>query len=219
MPPSLQAVQRVGRPEPVRPASPSVGPSPRRFSVAEYHRMVEVGIIDPDERVELLDGVVIAMPSMGGRHAWSLGRLNHRLVQGVGEEATVNVQIPVTLSDDSEPEPDVALIRPLQEPRLPRPTDVLLLVEIGLSSARNDREVKAPRYAQAGIPELWLVDLEQDLVRVLRQPGPHGWGETRLHQRGEVIAPLAFPELRLEVSVLLGPSPEPSPAPPGGPSL
>lgn len=180
-------------------------PQYRRFTVEEYRRMVPAGILHPDERVELLDGVVIRLASMGGRHAWSIGKLNHRLVLGVGERALVNVQIPVHLDDHSQPEPDLALVRPLESPRLARPEDVLLLIEVGDSSARLDREEKAPRYARAGIPELWLVDLEEDLVRVLRRPGPAGWGEETVLRRGDRVAPQAFPELAFEVDELLGP--------------
>lgn len=184
-------------------------PTPRRFTVDEYHRMAEAGVFHPDERVELLDGVVITVASMGSPHAMCIVRLTDRLVPALGQRALVRVQLPLRLDDRSEPEPDLALVR-RHGPRAyltrhPAPADTLLVIEAGDSSAERDREEKAPCYARAGVPELWLIDLGADLVRVLRRPVAGEWSEARVLRRGDSVAPEAFPELELPVDELLGP--------------
>ena len=199
------AAPGVVRSSPPRPRVPA----PRPFTCAEYYRLAEAGILGPDERVELLDGVVIAMPAMGGRHASCIGRLSEAFVAGVGQRGLVRIQLPLRLDDASEPEPDLAVVL-RQGPtaylsRHPGPAESLLVIEAGDSSATFDREDKAPRYARAGISELWLIDLEADLVRVLLRPVLGEWSEARVLRRGDTVSPTAFADLRLEVTDLLGP--------------
>jgi Uma2 family endonuclease len=134
----------------------------RRFSVDEYHRMAEAGVLQPTERVELIEGKIVQMAAIGSRHAECVDRLNRILVQGIEDRGTVRVQNPVRLSDHSEPEPDIALVRPRPEgyaDRHPGPDDALLIVEVADTTLTLDREVKMPLYARAGIPECWTVDL------------------------------------------------------------
>lgn len=150
-----------------------------RLTVEEYYRMAEAGILSPDDRVELIEGEVIDMAPQKSRHASVLTELLNRLAQAVGPAARVACQVPLNLSDRSEPEPDLMLLRPREDRYRgshPTPADVLLLVEVADSSARYDREVKLPLYARHGVAEVWLVDLEAGRLRCFRrlQGGEYG---------------------------------------------
>lgn len=140
----------------------------RRFTADEYQRMGETGILSPDDRVELIDGEVLAMTPIGSRHAASVDRATRVFVTHVsGDEAIVRVQGPVRLSPYTELEPDIVLLRPRADfyaSAHPGPADVLLLVEVAESSIDFDRDVKAYVYAQSGVSEYWLVDLTEDRV-------------------------------------------------------
>ncbi|HQY09308.1 MAG: Uma2 family endonuclease [Leptothrix sp. (in: Bacteria)] len=134
-----------------------------RLSVAEYYRMAEAGIFPPDARVELIDGEVIDMAPQKSRHASAVSFLLNHLVRCVGDAGWVVCQVPLHLSENSEPEPDLMLLRPRADRYAdahPRAEDVLLLIEVADSSARYDREVKLPLYARHGVAHVWLVDLE-----------------------------------------------------------
>ena len=138
--------------------------SPRRhwLSVDDYYRMAEVGILDPEARVELIEGEIIDMAPPGSPHAATVHYLNEVFVRAVAGKATVLVQNPVRLDKYSEPQPDLALLRrrgDFYRERHPQPDDVLLIVEVASSSLRFDRKKKIPLYARHGIPEMWLVDV------------------------------------------------------------
>ena len=138
--------------------------------------MAEVGILEPDARVELIDGDIIDMAPPGSPHAAAVHYLNEVLVRAAGGRANVLVQNPVRLSDFSEPQPDLALLRRREDfyrEQHPRPDDVLLIVEVSATSLRFDRETKSPLYARHGIPELWLVDLGGRRLSRYRTP-QHG---------------------------------------------
>lgn len=178
----------------------------RRFTVREYHRMAEAGILTEDDRVELLRGEVVEMEPVSSRHAACVDRLN-RLLGRVGDEAVVRVQSPIRLDERSEPEPDVALLRP--DPAFyaeghPGPGDVLLVVEVADTSRGYDREVKLPLYARAGVREAWVVDLEADEILKATGPDPEGYGRHDVRRRGDVLSPESFSELELAVEEILG---------------
>jgi Uma2 family endonuclease len=178
----------------------------RRFTVDEYHRMAEAGVLTEDDRVELLDGEVVVMAPIGARHAACVDRLNELLVFAAARRAIVRVQNPVRLDDHSEPQPDVVLVRRAEDfhaSRTPGPEDTLLAIEVGDSSVRFDRDVKAPLYARTGIIELWLVDLGANEVSVCRRPGPDGYGDMRVKRVGDVLSPQALPEVALKVDEVL----------------
>jgi Uma2 family endonuclease len=118
--------------------------------VADYYRMAEVGILAPDARVELIDGEIIDMPPPGSSHAGTVDYLLSVLGTAARDRANLRVQSPVRLSEYSEPQPDLALLRPRAE-------DVLLIVEVAANSLRFDRKKKVPLYARHGIPEVWLL--------------------------------------------------------------
>jgi Uma2 family endonuclease len=181
----------------------------RRFTVDQYYQMAEAGILKEDDRVELIEGEIVEMPSIGPGHAGSVNRLTARLAPGIGSRAILSVQNPLHLDEYNEPQPDVMLLRPrpdYYERSHPRPADVLLIVEVGATSAALDRRLKLPLYARTGIPEVWLVDLGKATVRVYRDPSPTGYRTARTYRRGERLAPLAFPDLELAVTDILGPA-------------
>ncbi|NBC17495.1 MAG: Uma2 family endonuclease [Bacteroidetes bacterium] len=144
-----------------------------RFSVGDYHRMGEAGILGPEVRTELIDGEVVEMPPIGHPHAGTVNLLSDLLKEAVGRKAIVAVQNPVWLDDYTEPLPDIALLRPRADYYRnghPSPDDVLLLIEVADTSLAYDRDVKLPRYARAGIPEAWLVDLGGRRLTIHRLP-------------------------------------------------
>lgn len=144
-----------------------------KLTVAQYHRMAETGVLAPDARVELLEGVIVDMAPIGSRHAAVVKRLNALLTHAVGPRAIVSVQDPIRLGDHDEPQPDLALLRPRADyyaEAAPTAADALLVVEVAQSSAAYDREVKLPLYAQHGVPEVWLLDLDAALLHVCRAP-------------------------------------------------
>ena len=181
-------------------------PTRRPFTVTDYYRMAETGVLDPSERVELIEGEVIRMNPIGPTHANCVDRLNRDLVTALGDRATVRIQNPVRLSELSEPEPDVAVIRPDRDlSRHPGPTDVLLIVEVADSSIGFDRRVKLPLYASAGIPEVWIVDLATRAVEIHSQSGSTGYAVSERHQTGSTLQVPGFPDVGLSVDAILGP--------------
>ena len=179
-----------------------------RFTVDEYHRMGEVAIFSEDDRVELLAGEIIEMCPIGPLHAGTVGFLNALFTSRLGGEVIVWVQNPLLLrTEDSEPQPDVALLRPRTDFYTrdhPEAQDVYLVIEVADTSVVADRDVKFPIYARAGVPEAWLLDVSTERLEVHRHPGPDGYQDVRFFQRGEWVAPLAFPDLVLTVDGLLG---------------
>lgn len=189
----------------------------RRFSLEEYHHLVESGFFAPQERVELIEGVLHAMSPRGPRHVECLSRLLHFVFSWVGDEAIVRVQDPVTVTGaESEPEPDLVLAKPRAggyPDRHPEPEEVLLLIEVADSSLDHDRDVKGPLYAAAGIADYWIINLVDDVVEVYREPvtladGKAGYRTVHVFTPDETVQPLHFADCRLAVSDVI-PAEEP----------
>jgi Uma2 family endonuclease len=179
----------------------------RRFSVHEYHRMAEVGILSEDDRVELIEGEIVKMSPIGSRHAACVGRLNRLLQRLVGLDAIVRVQDPILLNGYSEPEPDVALVKPREDfysREHPGPGDVLLLIEVADTSVERDLAAKLPLYAQAGIPEAWLVNLPAESIEVHSRPDSGEYRETVRTRRGETVTSRTIPGLEVAADDILG---------------
>jgi Uma2 family endonuclease len=191
------------------PAStgPACTPTRRRFSVADYHRMGETGILPPDARVELIEGEVLEMAPIGPPHAGIVNRLTRMLVRGAGDAALVSAGNPVVLDHWSEPQPDLALLRPGADSlsRLPRTDDVLLLVEVSDSTLRFDRAVKLPLYARRGVCEVWIVDVRERRVEVHRGLRDGEYHDSSTHGPDEVIAPVALPSLTVALREVFAP--------------
>ena len=182
----------------------------RRFTVEEYYRMGEVGILGPEDRVELIEGEIIEMSPISPRDAACVTVLNRLLLQAVVDRAVLSPRNPVRLLGDTEPQPDVVLLRPPERrywEHKAEPPDALLVVEVSDTSYRYDRYVKLPLYARAGIPEVWIVDLAHAVVEVFREPGTAGYAFAQRVERGGTIAPAAFPDAVVTVAEILQPSP------------
>src|SRR4051812_14021193 len=178
-----------------------------RFTRSEYHRMAQTGILAPDARVELIDGEIIEMSPIGSRHMAAVDRLTNLFVPRVQGVAITRIQGSIALSDNGEPEPDVALLRYRDDFYAMAPATeeaVLLLVEVADSSEEYDRLTKAPLYARYGIPELWIADLNRDLITRHLDPTPGGYASAQVFCRGEFLSPLAFPDLTIAVNDILG---------------
>jgi Uma2 family endonuclease len=177
------------------------------FTVHDYHRLAECGILDEHDRVELIDGQVVEMSPIGPRHAACVDRLTRLLARSAGPLAVVRVQNPLTLESRAEPLPDVALLRlPIERyaGAHPRSDDVLLVIEVADTSADYDRDVKIPLYARASIPEAWLVSLPSEEIEVYRKPSPQRYAEVRRTGRGDTLTPLLLEAITLEVDEILG---------------
>ena len=194
----------------------SLAPSRIRFTVDEYYRMAEVGILQPTDRVELLDGEVFHMSPIGSRHAACVDRLLAAFSAGLASKSAddrpiVRCQSPVRLSQKSEPEPDLTLLRARADfyaEAHPGPSDILLVVEVADSSLGFDRAVKLPLYARAGIPEVWIVEVVERRIEVYREPAEHAFGNQPFGRRqrfgsGQTIDVAAVPGLELQVDQLL----------------
>jgi Uma2 family endonuclease len=181
----------------------------RRFTLEEYYRMAEVGILGPEDHVELIEGEIVEMSPIGPRHATCVNALNRRLLQAVGDRAVLSPQNPVRLLPDSEPQPDVVLLRPPEarywEHRA-EPADAMLVVEVSETSYRYDRHVKLPLYARAGVPEVWIVDLAHAVVEVFREPRAAGYAVAQRVERGGTIAPATLPDAAVVVTEILPPA-------------
>ena len=156
---------------------------PRRhaYSVDDYYRMAETGILRPGDRVELIEGEIIDMAPIGSLHAAVVNRIAQTLTLAIGKRAAVSVQNPIRLDQYSEPQPDIAQLRPRADfyaDAHPGPADVLLVVEVADSTLRFDREIKIPPYARHGIAEVWLVDIENGQFTIHRDPQGHGYGQS-----------------------------------------
>lgn len=178
-----------------------------RFTVADYYRMAEAGILGEDDRVELIDGEIVDMAPIGSRHSACVARADALFAARLRDAAVVWVQNPIHLSEYYEPQPDVVLLRPRDDYYAsghPQPEDILLVVEVADSSLPYDRDVKALFYAQSGIPEYWLVDLDGQSVTRSREPGPDGYASTQTVRGDDRLSPLAFPDLVLTAAEILG---------------
>ena len=174
----------------------------RRFTWEEYHRMGETGVLGPEDRVELIEGEIIVMTPIGPRHAACVAELTRRLVPAIGNRALLWPQNPVRLPRDTEPQPDIVVLRPRADRYTTgsaRPEDVLLLVEVADTSYRYDSRVKLPLYARAGVLEMWIVDLGHDVVEVYRDPSATGYARATRVTRGGQVAPTALPDVVLAV--------------------
>jgi Uma2 family endonuclease len=179
----------------------------RPISVAEFLRMAEVGILSPRDRVELIEGELIAMAPIGANHAGTVIALNDTLTAATRGRALVSPQNPIQLDDRNLPQPDYAVLKPRPDryrTAHPGPPDVLLLIEVSDSSLDYDRDVKRALYARHGIPELWIVNLVNRTIEVCRSPGPGGYAAVTTSGRTEILEPELLPGARIKASDILG---------------
>ena len=183
-------------------------PEKRKFTVAEYYRMAEVGILGSEERVELIEGEVLVMAPPGPLHSGNVDRSNEGFAARRDERFIVRIQNPLRLDDGSEPEPDVMLLRRREDyytTAHPTAADTLLVMEVADSSLEYDRGTKAHIYGRAGVAQTLVANLPEDCVEGFEEPGPEGYDRHRIYRRGDKIRLAALPDLEVAVEDLLPP--------------
>ena len=190
-------------------ASPPAAATParRRFTVAEYYAMADAGILSENDRVELLDGDLIVMPPIGDWHAGGVKFLNNTMLPQLQGRAMIAVQDPVRLDEHSEPQPDVMLLLwrdDFYRSAHPRPTDVLLLIEVADTTSDYDQKRKLPVYARVNIPEVWIVNRPARRIESYSDPTGNTYSTVQHFSHGETVAPQAFPDIVLEVDRIIG---------------
>jgi len=179
----------------------------RKFTVEEYYKLAEAGILSEDDLVELIDGEIVVRSPISSRHAACVDRLAWLFSDKVRGQAIIRVQNPVRLSGHSEPEPDVALLKPRDDfysSGHPGPEDVLLIIEVTETSLQYDKEVKLPLYARYRIPEVWLIDLENGRIEVHSGPEGGRYRSVKAFKRGSRLAPKGLPGVELAAEEILG---------------
>ena len=181
----------------------------RGYTCERYFALVDEGLLDPDDRVELLEGVVVAMAPRNPQHDSSVSLVDRAIGRAVGDRAAVRCQLSLAVGAYSVPEPDVAVVAGREGDYMDaHPTTALLVVEVSQSSLPQDRLTKARIYAAAGIPEYWIVNLRDGCVEVLRDPEPaaRSYRERRVTRQGERLELVALPGVGVTVAELLPPS-------------
>lgn len=179
----------------------------RKFTVEQYHRMAELGILTEGERVELIRGEIIEMSAIGIRHAACVNRLVRLFTKRLGDRIILAPQNPVLLDDHSEPQLDIALLQPrndFYETAHPQSSDIFLLIEVADTTVKYDREVKIPLYAENNIAEVWLVDINEQLIEVYREPTLNSYQNVRKLTRGQTLVIQAFSDVNITVDEILG---------------
>ena len=177
------------------------------FTVSEYERMGETGMLPPDARVELIEGEIIEMSPIGSRHAACVELLAEQVRELVKGIFLVRTQNPIVLDNFSEPQPDVAVLKFRPDRYLnahPRPSDILIVIEVAETTVHFDRHVKVPLYARAGIPEVVLFNLPEDRLECFLQPETGIYQVSRVFNRGEKFESASIPGLTLDIARILG---------------
>ncbi|HYP39787.1 MAG TPA: Uma2 family endonuclease [Chloroflexia bacterium] len=178
----------------------------RRFTVDEYHRMGDAGILHEDDRVELVEGEIVVMSPINAPHLMCVNGLNKILSRSVPEELIVSVQNPIHINTVTELQPDLALITPPNSPDLkyyPGIQDILLVVEVADSTVTSDRRDKVPMYARAGIPEVWLVNIPKKVVEVYSDPAGGKYQSTMRVGRGQNLTVKMLPHVNIAIDAFL----------------
>jgi Uma2 family endonuclease len=179
----------------------------RKFTVEEYHHFIETGFFAPEERLELWEGEFVEMSPIGKRHAGIVAGLSAWLNHLFFLKLVVWAQNPIVLSDLSEPQPDIAVLKQRDDfYRTISATakDVLLIMEVADSPVKYDRDIKFPKYAANGIPEAWLIDLENDRIEIHTQPTKNGYRLLKILHRGDIAESTVFEEIMIAVDDILG---------------
>jgi Uma2 family endonuclease len=171
-----------------------------RFTVDEYHDMAATGLLTEDDRVELIDGEIVEMSPIGWRHANCVTALTMLLARFALDRYAVSVQNPVTIGEYGELQPDLTLLERTPHRRLPGPDDVALAVEVSDSTLSYDKNIKLPRYAQSGVPEVWIVDLENHKVEVHSKPSEENYRESKSFGPGESVTSANVEDLSVPVN-------------------
>lgn len=183
-------------------------PEVRLFTVDEYYCMGEAGVFDNDGQVELLAGRIYKLSPKNPLHSAAVGVAGKYLSKCIGEKASVRMQEPIHLDDYSEPEPDIALVKPRTDEYSkshPTPEDCLLLLEASLTTLKHDRNAKSRRYAAAGIKQYLILNLRTRELEDYREPGAEGYRAKHTYSAAETFNLVAFPDVQIKVNELLPP--------------
>jgi Uma2 family endonuclease len=180
------------------------------FTTDDVLKMAETGLFGDAERIELIDGEIFEMTPVGVRHVICVNRATAFFGEAFGRAAIVSIQNPVHLNIHNMPQPDVVVFKSKDDFYAsggPTPSDVLFLVEVSDTTLRRDRNVKLPKFAASGIPEVWIEDLKHDLILVFRDPEGSQYRTQFTVRRGDSISPIAFPKSAFLVDDLIGVEP------------
>src|SRR6476660_7427974 len=179
----------------------------KRFTVEEYHRMSDIGIFPEDKRFELIRGEILEMPTARPPHSGRVNRLTHLFTSRLGESVIVSVRNPSSIDDYSEPVPDISLLKPRTDfytESHPMPEDILLVIEISQATLRFDTRIKAPLYAEAGIPEYWILNIPQNVLEVRRELAKGRYARHEIRRHGQTVSLFSLPDVSFWVDEILG---------------
>ncbi len=176
-----------------------------RFTVDDYYKMIELGMLKDYEKAEIIEGELIKKMTVGDRHAFIVDNLTRFFIKNLPDEILVRVQNPVRLTEYNEPEPDITLadLRKFDGRRHPRPEEVILIIEVSDSTVKYDRDKKLPLYAEAEIREVWIVNLPNEIIEVHRRPSVGLYQSVEIFSRGETVKSEVLPDLTLNVDDIL----------------
>lgn len=184
-------------------------PQPRRlrFSVDEYYKMIELGMLKDYEKAEIIEGELIQKMPIGKKHAACVEKLNELLRDKLGKSVSLRNQQPVKFDDYNEPEPDLAILKRREDfysKATPTPKDVLILIEVSDATLKYDRDKKLPLYAEAEVKEVWIVNLQNEIVEVHTRPSVGLYQIVKIYSRSEVVKSEILPNLDVKVDQILG---------------
>jgi len=180
----------------------------RKWTVKEYHKLAEIGIFNPEERLELIEGNIIKISAKGTLHAAATRRTATLLHNLLGNQAAVYNKSPIALDDNSEPEPDIAVVRidPFDyATHHPTPSEVYLIIEVADTSLTFDREIKAKIYARSGIADYWVLNVGDRQLHVFREPTENGYQSEVILGETASISPIEFPAFNIAIQAMLPP--------------
>ncbi len=180
----------------------------RKWTVKEYHKLGEMGFFHPEERVELLSGNIITITAKGTANTSATRRTANVLRDILGNQVDVYYKSPIALDDNSEPEPDIAVVRidPFDyATHHPTPSEVYLIIEVADSSLTFDREIKAKAYARSGITDYWVLNVNERQLHVFREPAENGYQSELILGEYRSISPLQFPAVNIAIQAMLPP--------------
>jgi Uma2 family endonuclease len=178
--------------------TPSFESNIHKFTVQQYYLMHEAGVFAEGDRLELINGEIREMSPIGRKHAVCVARTTRFFQIKLGDRAFIWTQNPIRLSDHSEPQPDLAILKwrdDFYAEALPTPDDILLIIEVADSTIAYDREVKSLLYATNGIPEMWLFDVNKKIIEGYSQPSASGYKRMQRYEENDTLAMLAFPDI------------------------
>jgi Uma2 family endonuclease len=183
----------------------TVQAQPRKFKIAEFYKLTEVGILSEDDRVELLDGQIMLMAPIGENHRTVVDALAEIFTDHRGGRYRVGVQNPLRIDDINEPQPDLVLYDRAVAARHPTPSETFLVVEVADASLGYDQRSKIPLYAAAGIKEVWIIDLIRNCIHIYRDPqsGDRAYGTVSLFDRLTWLSPRDFSDIRIRLADLI----------------